>query len=64
MTVQCKFDYEQKVRHRLNEYEGYIVGVALRPSSIEYEVLPITDDGANWRNAVWIDERFLEAALN
>ena len=60
MTLTCKFNFEQRVRHRLNEFEGFIIGVAIRPTSIEYEVLPVTDDGANWRNAVWIDERFLK----
>lgn len=60
MTVQCKFCYEQRVRHRLNEFEGFITGIAIRPTSVQYEVLPLTDNNASWREAVWIDERFLE----
>lgn len=60
MTIHCEFCYEQLVRHRLTEFQGYIVGVAIRPTSVEYEVLPVTDESANWRNAVWVDERFLE----
>lgn len=60
MTVECKFSYEQRVRHRLNEFEGFVVGVVIRPTHVEYEVLPVTDERANWRNAVWVDERFLE----
>ena len=61
MAVSCKFDIEQKVRHRLNEFEGFVTGIAIRASTIEYEVLPLTDTSASWRNAVWIDERYLEA---
>ena len=61
MTLTCKFDFEQRVRHRLNEFEGSVIGIAIRPTCIEYEVLPVTDNGANWRSSVWIDERFLEA---
>lgn len=63
MTITCKFDYEQLVRHRLNEFEGFIVGIAIRPGSIEYEVLPLTDNNANWRSSVWIHERFLEEVI-
>ena len=61
MTYSCKFKMEQKVKHRLNEFEGYIVGIAIRPTSIEYEVLPVTDSEANWRPQQWIDERYLVA---
>lgn len=34
MTVECKFKYEQKVRHRLNEFEGFVTGVVIRGSYI------------------------------
>jgi len=60
MTLETKFDIKQNVRHILNEFQGFVTGVAIRPGSIEYEVLPVTDDGANFRPPVWVCEEFLE----
>ena len=56
-----KFALEQRVRHRLNEYEGYVIGVLFQGDCVQYEVLQITDTMANWRESVLIQERFLEA---
>jgi len=60
MVITCKFDMGQKVRHKLNEFQGSIVGVSYRPSYIEYDVLPLIDRDAKWVSSVWIDEIYLE----
>lgn len=52
---------EEKVKHRINGFSGTVTGVAIRPSYIDYQVLPIIDSSAKWVDAIWIDERYLEA---
>jgi heat shock protein HspQ len=60
MTLESKFHYEQLVRHRLNEFQGYVISVLWKPTGIEYEVLPLTDAAAKWTEARWIPEYLLE----
>ena len=60
MIIQTKYKLNQRVRHTLNEFEGNIIGICFRHRLIEYEVLPVTDDCANWRSPVWIAEGYLE----
>jgi heat shock protein HspQ len=38
MNITTKFEYEQYVRHRLTGFEGYIVGVIVKPHGLSYEV--------------------------
>jgi heat shock protein HspQ len=59
MFIGCKFKFGDKVRHRLNTFEGWVIGVTARPQGISYEVLPITDSNASWRDSIWIDEQWL-----
>jgi heat shock protein HspQ len=60
MMVSCKFELEQKVRHRLTEFEGFITGIVIRGHGVEYEVQPVTDDNANWRESKWLPEIYLQ----
>ena len=55
-----KYILGDKVRHKLNTFEGRITGVLHRVNGYEYEVLPCTDRDAKWVSAVWIDEHYLE----
>ena len=60
MIIETKFDMEQKVKCRISEFAGKITGIVIRPGFIECEVQPVTDEGANHRPAVWINESYLE----
>ena len=60
MTINCRFKYGQKVKHKYNEFEGFVISIHVKLSHIEYEVLPVTDAYANWRESIWIDEVLLD----
>ena len=61
MTITTKFNYDEKVIHRLNGYVGHVVGISIRAGgNIEYEVLPPARHDRSWANPIWIHERYLE----
>jgi len=64
MNITTKFGYDQHVKHRLTGFEGFVVGIVVRPNSVEYEVLPFTDRESNWRSSVWIEERYLDEVVD
>jgi hypothetical protein len=67
-TFTFKFDFEQRVRHRLSNFEGHVIGICVHPRpsavncTIEYLVLPTSDDPNVYYSAVWVDSTFLESA--
>ena len=61
MTVITKFDYDEKVIHRLNGFVGHVVGIAIRAGgSVEYELLPLPRHDRGWASPIWVHERYLE----
>ena len=61
MTITTKFNYEDKVVHRLTGFAGHVVGISIRVGgNIEYEILPAVRHDNNWSNPVLINERYLE----
>ena len=64
MTISFKFALDQKVRHRLSEFEGFVVGIFLQGDCVQYEILQMTDCMASWRDSVLVQERYLEACCD
>jgi hypothetical protein len=69
MTMTFRFSYEELVRHRLNGFEGAVIGIAAYPKpsaancTVEYLVLPVSDCPSNcFEPAVWINSCYLEPA--
>ena len=56
MNVETKYSFGQHVRHGLNGFQGHITGIMIFPTHTAYEVLPLTDSNASWRDGVWISE--------
>lgn len=60
MDIKCKYEFGAHVRQKYSEFQGFVIGVLIRPSYTEYEILPVTDGDANYRPPVWIEENLLE----